>query len=67
MIPINKFFKFAVLLAVFIFVLPSIVSAWWWNYGPQCDDIVNRENGGYINVLTFNILFSPRSYLWKHD
>lgn len=44
----------SILLAFFFFLLPSNVSAGWWNSGPQCDDIVDR---GYINVVTFNILF----------
>lgn len=47
-------FTYISLLVAFIFILSSNVSAGWWNTGPQCDDITGR---GYINVLTFNILF----------
>jgi maltose 6'-phosphate phosphatase len=51
--PFNLF-KYSVLLAAFLFLLPSNASAWWLNSGPQCEDVAGR---GYINVLTFNILF----------
>jgi maltose 6'-phosphate phosphatase len=51
--PLNLF-KYSVLLAAFLFLLPFNVSAWWWNSSQQCDDVADR---GYINVLTFNTLF----------
>ena len=56
----SKLFKYYVLLAAFLFFLPSNVSAWWWNSGPQCDDVVN--NRGHLNVLTFNILFFAEKF-----
>lgn len=48
-------FKYSVLLAVFLFLLPTNVSAWWWNGDAQCDDVA--ENG-VLNVMTINLLFS---------
>ena len=55
----SKLFKYYVLLAAFLFFLPSNVAAWWWNSGPQCDDVVDR---GHLNVLTFNILFFAEKF-----
>ena len=53
-----NFLKCTFLLVTLIFLLSSNVSGGWWNRGPQCDDIYDR---GYINVLTFNILFFSES------
>ena len=50
-------FKLLVLLAALVILLPSHVSAGWWNSGAQCDDIYDSVDGGHLNVLTFNILF----------
>ena len=60
----SRLFKYSVLLAAFLFLLPSNVSAWWWNSGPQCDDVV--DDRGHLNVLTFNILFfAGGNYLFR--
>lgn len=54
-----NFLKCNLLLVTLIFLLSSNVSAgWWWNTGPQCDDVNER---GYLKVLTFNILFFSES------
>ena len=54
-----NFLKYTLLLATFILLLSSNVSAGWWNTGPECDDVSGR---GYLKVLTFNILFLSESY-----
>ncbi len=46
--------KYSVWLAALLFIMPSNVSAGWWNNDSQCYNVNGR---GYINVLTFNILF----------
>jgi maltose 6'-phosphate phosphatase len=56
----NNFLKYILLSITFIFIITSNASAGLFNTGPQCNDIVSRDGGGYINVLTFNILFFSR-------
>jgi maltose 6'-phosphate phosphatase len=40
---------------MFSLLLPHSAAAWWWwGGGTRCDDVADR---GYLNVLSFNILF----------
>lgn len=52
-----RFVKYAVVVLLFSLLLPHNAAAWWWDRGAQCYDVASRENGGYLNVLSFNILF----------
>jgi maltose 6'-phosphate phosphatase len=52
-----KFLKYSILLTVAFFLLPYNVSAWWWwNEDYQCDEVAT--DGGVLNVMTINLLFS---------
>jgi hypothetical protein len=50
----RKIVAYLLLVSGLLFLLPASATAGWWNNNQKCTDVAAR---GYINVLTFNLLF----------